>query len=46
MSNVVGGSNYGGFSGNNGGSISGAKYGNIDNKSYQAGGYGSTATYN
>jgi hypothetical protein len=46
MSGVVTGSSYGGLTGSNGGSISGAKYGSIDNKSYQAGGFGSTPTFN
>lgn len=45
MSGVVGGGNYGGFTGNS--SIGGTKYGNIDNKSYQTGGYGtSSSSYN
>lgn len=45
MSGVVGGSgNYGGFTGNS--SVSGSKYGSIDNKSYQTGGYGTTPSFN
>ena len=44
MSGVVSGSNYGGFSAKD--SISGAKYGSIDNKSYQSGGYTSGPSYN
>ena len=44
MSGVVSGSNYGGFSGKEGvGSISGSKYGSIDNKSYQTGGFSSSS---
>ncbi len=46
MSGVVGGSNYGGFTGNNSGSSSNAKYGSIDNKSYQSGGFGPTSSFN
>jgi hypothetical protein len=32
MSGIVGGGNYGGFSGNTGDSRMGSKYGSIDNK--------------
>lgn len=48
MSGVVTGSNYGGFSGSgsSAGNISSSKYGSIDNKSYQTGGYSSGSTYN
>lgn len=49
MSGVVTGSNYGGFTGSgSGGSSISSKYGSIDNKSYQTGGYsgGSSSTYN
>ena len=43
MSNVVTGSNYGGFTGKDSSLGAGSKYGSIDNKSYQSGGYsGST----
>jgi hypothetical protein len=48
MSGVVSGSNYGGYNGghSSGGGIN-SKYGSIDNKSYQSGGYGTTsASYN
>lgn len=47
MSGVATGNNYGGPSGNSGtGSIS-SKYGSIDNKSYQSGGYTSgSQSYN
>lgn len=46
MSGVVSGSNYGGFTGNSAASIGGGKYGSIDNKSYQSGGFSSTPSYN
>lgn len=49
MSGIVSGSNYGGFSGSgsgSGGSSISSKYGSIDNKSYQTGGYSGGSSYN
>ncbi len=46
MSGVVGGSNYGGFNNKESSLGSGAKYGSIDNKSYQSGGFGPSSSYN
>ena len=45
MSGVVSGSNYGGFNSKES-SVTGAKYGSIDNKSYQTGGFTSNSSYN
>ena len=46
MSGVVSGSNYGGFN-NKESSISNSKYGSIDNKAYQSGGFtNSSSSYN
>lgn len=43
MGGVVSGSNYGGINADKGG-FGGAKYGSIDNKSYQSGGYSGSST--
>jgi hypothetical protein len=44
MNGVVTGSNYGGFNNKESSSIGGGKYGSIDNKSYQSGGYSGSSS--